>query len=208
MQSLFIGPKNEKPFGQNDPYYVPEPTRWNRALYYEMPNPNLCHIQSLNEFCTINNVNEPLGPIEGISGVWSIWGSKNLIPDVSINDKNMFDLLTCLDVHETLDMGYEIRMHEKDLNIFKEAPWDSDLFTENGLTSFSLAKRGKAISSWCNLTYIIVAKNVSGKINREAIEAQYAWENKAIYWNRNYFQAVTEDMLRNQRSNDYISKLK
>lgn len=114
--------------------------------------------------------------------------------------------MICLDVHETLDIGYEIRMHERDLNFARSTPWEDPVYTENNL--FSLHKRSKAIVQWLDLTYVLVAINIHGKINRETIEAQYAWNTKSYYWNRNYFQAVTREALENQRNNEYIMSLR
>lgn len=191
-KSMFIGPKNVKIFGPDNPYWVPEPTKWNRDLYYSTPT-NMVEVNSLEQILDLNNLDH----VEGKSGVWSIWGW---------NEQCKEENLVCLDVHETLDIGYEIRMHEKDLEFARNTDWNDLLYTENNL--FSLAKRSKAITQWERLEYRLVALNVHGKINREAIEAQYAWDLKAIYWNRNYFQAVTKEMLENQRNNDYIKKLR
>lgn len=188
--SMFIGPKNVKVFGPENPFYVPEPTKWNREAFYNEPT-NLVEYNSVDRNLDLNNLIE----VEGKSGVWAIWGSKS--------EK---DPLVCLDVHETLDIGYEIRMHEKDLDFARKTDWNDPIYTDHN--RFDLFKRSKAITQWKNLTYILIAINVHGKINREAIEAQYAWDNKSIYWNRNYFQAVTSEMLENQRNNDHIMKLR
>lgn len=190
-KSMFIGPGYTQTFGPHNPHFVPESRKWNRFAYLARPNPCLCEYVSLNKRLDLNNLAE----VEGRSGVWSLWGR--------LGPRKRFK---CLDVHETLDMGYEIRMHEKDLEFARRTPWNDEVYISDNL--FSLHKRSKALVQWRDLTYTLVAIDVPGKINREAIEAQYAWDHRSVYWNRNYFQAITKEMLENQRTNDYIMKLR
>ena len=193
-KSMFVGPENVKTFGPEDPYWVPEPSRWNRKLYYSTET-HMVDVRSLERAIDLDDLFTLKTQWEGISGVWSLWGRKS-------DDEP----LTCLDVHETLDLGYEMRMHEKSLDEARNTPWDADIYTKDNL--FSLEKRSKAISQWQDLEYRVVALDVKGKVQREAIEAQYAWNHKAVYWNRNYFQAVTKEMFENQLKNDYIKNLR
>ena len=186
--SLFIGPKDQRDFGPDDPFYVPEPSRWNRSLYYRRDNPNMVDAHSLNIA-----VPDPSSMSEfvGISGVWEIWGRR---------DSNSPSI--CLDVHETLDIEYEVRMHERDLAYVRGLEWDAEEFKP--LHLFSLWKRSKAITQWLDLEVKVVAINVEGKLNRELIEAQRAWDVKSVYWNRNYFQPVTREQMEHQRTVEYI----
>lgn len=193
-KSMFVGPENVKTFGPEDPYWVPEPSRWNRELYYSTET-HMVDVRSLERAIDLDDLFTLKTQWEGVSGVWSLWGRKNAT-----------EPLICLDVHETLDLGYEMRMHEKSLDEARNTPWDADIYTKDNL--FSLEKRSKAISQWQDLEYRAVALDVRGKVKREAIEAQYAWNHKAVYWNRNYFQAVTKEMFENQLKNDYIKNLR
>lgn len=186
-ESLFIGPKNQKDFGKEDRFYVPEPSRWNRKLYYLMNDPKLLNVKSLDIKVDLKNMDDLIG----ISGIWEIWGRR---------DNN--SSLQCLDVHETLDLEYEIRMHEKDLEFVRSLDWHADEFKP--LNLFSLWKRLKAITQWLDLDVRVVAMNVHGKLNRELIEAQRAWDVKSVYWNRNYFQPVTYDQMVHQKTVEYI----
>ena len=187
-QSLFVGPKNQKNFGVEDPFYVPEPSRWNRALYYSRPNPELVAVEPMNL------VVDPYRPdqVEGLSGIWELWGRRA-----------RRRWLVCLDVHETLDVGYEIRMHQMDLDRVKNLPWDAEEF--HPLHLFSLDKRSKVICQWLDLQVRVTALQVEGKLNRELLEAQRAWDTRSVYWNRNYFQPVTQEQRDHQRTVEYIA---
>lgn len=54
-KSMFIGPKNIKIFGPDNQYWVPEPTKWNRDLYYSTPM-NMIEVNSLEQVLDLNNL--------------------------------------------------------------------------------------------------------------------------------------------------------
>lgn len=200
-ESLFVCPRERmtpRCFDGTDPFYCPEPSKWNRKLYYESPNPELYEGDYSNIPLDMKNLKESLnkGNFEGVPGVWSIWGSQH---------ENEPPLV--LDVHQTLDLGYEIRMFDLDMRSVMHLSWSDLIFHENG-PLFSLAKRNKAISSWKCLQYVVENAGMRGRLYREALEAQWAWDHKAIYWNRSYYQAVTKKMLDQQKTNSYIMSLK
>ena len=188
--SIYKTLENNIIFGRNTPFYVPEAKRWNRAEFYHRKT-LLCDYNDANVEIKLND----LTSVEGIFGIWSIWGK--------MNNKSIF---ICLDVHETLDIGYEIRMHEKNLNFARETDWDDSIYTEHN--RFNLFKRSKAITQWQQLKYVLVSKNIAGKINREIIEAQYAWDHMAVYWNKNQYQPLSIEALQSLRKNAYAASLR
>lgn len=240
--SLFVGPNNaedrmldgsEVHFGAEAcELYCPDPTRWNRDLYYRMPDPELLlgdHLQEtygeetmlrlrrmlemeMKQLPLLNvhldEKGKPVAPqwLAGVPGVWAICGKHPVLKTHH-----------CLDVHETVDIAYELITHEADLQLCKSASLDDPMF-EGEL--FSLAKRTRAIGNWLDLEYRLVVAFASemeicgvkvpqqpalgGKFLRELVEAQCAWNVKSFYWNRNYFQPVTQQMVFSQMESDYI----
>lgn len=200
-ESLFVGPKQDSMhFGPENPLWCPEPSRWNRKLYYSLPNPNLLEgdenldALSKDDGFVVDRTGG-LDDLSGKKGVWSVWGKA---PGSNA--------LECLDVHECLDLQYEMLFHEKLLKDVSNADWDDPMF-EGPL--FSMYKRTKAISNWCDLEYHVVVqagaddKNMM-KLTRELVEAQHAWYHKSVYWNRNYFQPVTNEQMKHQKQVPYI----
>lgn len=64
--SMFIGKENTKTFGLENRYWVPEPSRWDRELFYETET-SLIDVDSLETPLDLQNLDE----VEGKSGVWS-----------------------------------------------------------------------------------------------------------------------------------------
>lgn len=242
--SLFVGPQVPRlVFGSDKPMYCPESVKWNRVLYYAMDDPRLfdplpsCMKERIKvslaplkqvrgSMHSLLSVNEE-GPyqvtlygdvksLEGVPGVWSLWGKCG--PNGS---------LRCLDVHECVNLAYEMRTHHSMLEEAKKYDWNDDYFYrttqdrdgtvmfgkfyEPG-TVFSMERRSKAISNWYDLEIRVVALGLSGspgdKFLRELVEAQFAWEWKAAYWNRSYFQAVTQRMVVDQLQVENVMKRK
>lgn len=152
--------------------------------------------------------------LNGHSGVWSIWGR--------CNKKGP---MMCLDVHECQDLAYEMKTHHEMLEEARKYEWNDDYFyrttQDRGGTTlfgksygpgtvFSMERRSKAISNWLDLEIRVVALNLGGepgdKFLRELVEAQLAWEWKAVYWNRSYFQAVTRRMVESQMQVNNVMK--
>lgn len=215
--SLFLGPTVPRlKFCEKYPLYCPESVKWNRILYYSMDNPLLLDcldetmLNRLKSKCVNESFDENNVPYESLHfpGVWSIWGKcgENCVPK-------------CLDAHECVDIGYEIKFHHESLEearmhdcndeYFYTSTCDRQKVTLFGKeyepgTLFSLERRSKAISNWKDLTVNIALKDLGGqpgdKFLRELAEAQFAWNNKAVYWNRSYFQCISQRMVKSQMS--------
>lgn len=251
--SLFLGPQTPRyAFSEQMPLYCPESVKWNRLLYYAMdeprlfdPIPNHMKLRILQRLTvypySYDGIETNLIPTEirskfviqekgpyaldfetnkfslsGIGGVWSLWGRCNSNGP-----------MRCLDIHECVDLAYEMETHHQCLVEARKRCHDDDYFYEttddrSGTTLFgikygpgevfSLERRSKAISNWRDLEIRLVAYGLGwqpgDKFLRELVEAQLAWEWKAVYWNRTYFQAVTQRMVKSQLQVENVMKKK
>ena len=223
--SLFVGPNLPRlQFNSKCPLYVPESVKWNRYLYYSMPDPRLfdslseaskegildCLTLSLDDSgglcCNVSfmeSATEKWAEVFHSPGVWSLWGR---CCEHRLSPKK------CLDVHECVDIGYELSMHHQMLEEARVHEWHDGYFDNGDVqsvtvmfgkhygpwTTFSMERRSKAISNWYDLEVRLVALELDNKFLRELVEAQFAWENKSVYWNRSYFQPVTQRMVLSQ----------
>lgn len=112
---------------------------------------------------------EDIDKLNYISGVWSIWNK-----DESI----------CMDVAQTQNIGNEILMYIRRLDFNKYAT-DEEIKIYNEEYHFYNHKKFRDIHRDCQGEYLIklVVLNKDDKIEREKIEAQYAHDHQARYWN-------------------------
>ena len=119
------------------------------------------NIISLDDIDSLNN----------IPGVWSIWSSDN----------------KCLDVCQTINIGKEMLGWIRNYNACKDKT-DEELIEMNRIyQSYNRIKK-RDIADYCkNLNskpiFKLVSININDKTERENIEAQYAHNNKSIFWN-------------------------
>lgn len=108
---------------------------------------------------------EDIVNLEGISGVWAKFTSNGL----------------CLDVSQTQNIGKEMKWSLRVLDSNKNK---TDEEIEN-MNRKSLRKKYKNMYNDANgnIIFKIIAINIKDKETREAIEMQYAHDNKAKYWN-------------------------
>ena len=146
---------------------------WNeeeRNKFYSQ-NINLISYKNENETISYNMINK----YNKIPGVWSVWGFKD--------NRNI-----CLNVCQTIDIGKEISENIRGWHRRKGlSDEDIENSCKNRQYKESIIRRFKKqrnIIDFSNtLNIIIVAKNINNKKKRENIEAQYAHDNKAMFWN-------------------------
>jgi len=91
------------------------------------------------------------------SGVWSIWGSNE-------NDRRI-----CLDVHQTINIG-------------KEMKW----IWKRSLDGKRVRKYQHIFSGYKEIIFKVVALNIENLEERQQIETDYACKNNALYWNGSF----------------------
>lgn len=106
--------------------------------------------------------------LDNIPGVWAIW------------DK---DLSICFDIAQTSNIGEEMRKYFRRL-IFNKGLSDQELINENKRYKYNRRKFRDIMKEANNkVSFVIISKNIDSKNKRELIEAQYAYESKAKFWN-------------------------
>ena len=114
---------------------------------------------------------ENLDPLNGVPGVWAVW---------SIDNK-------CLDVCQTKNIGVEMRGWIRNYYANK-GKTDEELIEMNRRYQKYNRSKKRDIAKYCSdlnskPIFKIVATNIDSKEEREVIETQYAYDNKAIFWN-------------------------
>ena len=117
--------------------------------------------------------------LNGIPGIWSIW-SKN---------KNNEEI--CLEVCETQNIGKEMLQGIRLIHKGKENLNKTDIEIKESRKNYIIDDSSKRIkyrniyshNKYGEIIFKLVKININNKIERQDLEAQYAHDNKALFWN-------------------------
>lgn len=136
----------------------------------------LISFDSLDQEISWDNIDS----LKGIPGVWSVWSSNN----------------ECLDVCQTIDIGKEMLAWIRSYKACKGKS-DEELIEMNIKYRRYNRRKKRDIAKHCfNLNskpiFKVVSTNIETKEQREAIESQYAHDNKSIFWSPGLGQKITK----------------
>lgn len=130
-------------------------------------------------------INKPLSlkdidPLNNIPGVWAVWASDN----------------KCLDVCQTINIGSEMLGWIRNYNACRGKS-DEELIKMNKKYQNYNRKKKRDIAEYCSRLnskpiFKLVAIKIKDKNKREDIEAQYAHDNKALFWSPAPGQKLTK----------------
>ena len=139
---------------------------FNREKFYSSKF-DLIDFESVNKKISWEN----LDPLNGVPGVWAVW---------SVDNK-------CLDVCQTNNIGVEMRGWIRNYFACK-GKTDEELIEMNRKYQNYNRKKKRDIAKYCSdlnskPIFKVVVTDIINKDHREAIEAQYAHDNKSLFWN-------------------------
>ena len=109
-----------------------------------------------------------------ISGVYSLWG------------KDEEGVNKCLNVCQTQNIGNELFRFIRNSNRYKNKTDEelNKIIKDNFLpkNKYNKIKTCRDMNNYKNLNFVLIAKGINSKEEREQIEMQYAYQNKAIFW--------------------------
>ena len=151
---------------------------------------NLISFDSLDQDISWDNIDS----LKDIPGVWSVWASDN----------------KCLDVCQTINIGREMLAWIRSYNACKDKT-DEELIKMNIKHRRYNRKKKRDIAKYCSSLntkpiFKVVSINIETKEQREAIESQYAHDNKAIFWNPGLGQKLTKGL--HNKSAAFSNKIK
>ena len=148
---------------------------FNRDKFYNSKF-NFIDFEFINKKISWRNID----PLNNIPGVWAVWASDN----------------KCLDVCQTINIGSEMLGWIRNYNACRGKS-DEELIKMNKKYQKYNRKKKRDIAEYCSKLnskpiFKLVAIKIKDKKKREDIEAQYAHDNKALFWSPAPGQKLTK----------------